>query len=158
MVNPPQGDVGALAELAKMLVEAENPVLIVDRYARTPAGMPRLVELAETLQCAVIDNAGRMNFPSRHPLNQSFRRGIVSQADVIVAMEMNELWGSLNPFQRPHRAHLAPELQEGRQDRHARHPRPVSRSRTTRTSAAIRRSISPSPATPRRACRRSSNR
>ncbi len=98
MVNPPQGDVGSLTELAKMLVEAENPVLIVDRYARTPAGMPRLVELAETLQCAVIDNAGRMNFPSRHPLNQSFRRGIVSQADVIVAMEMNELWGSLNQF------------------------------------------------------------
>ena len=61
----------------KMLVAAENPVIICDRLARTPAGMARLVELAETLQCAVIDNAGRMNFPSRHPLNQSFRRGPV---------------------------------------------------------------------------------
>jgi acetolactate synthase-1/2/3 large subunit len=81
-----------------MLVNAETPVIICDRLARTPAGMARLVELAETLQCAVIDNAGRMNFPSRHPLNQSFRRGIIRQADVIVAMEVNELWGSLNPF------------------------------------------------------------
>lgn len=97
-VIPPQGDSAALAELAKMLVAAENPVIIVDRVARTPAGMARLVELAETLQCAVIDNVGRMNFPSRHPLNQSFRRAILRQADVIVAMEVNELWGSLNAF------------------------------------------------------------
>ena len=97
-VIPPQGDSAALAELAKMLVDAETPVIIVDRLARTPAGMARLVELAETLQCAVIDNAGRMNFPSRHPLNMSFRRAIIKQADVIVAMEVNELWGSLNAF------------------------------------------------------------
>ena len=90
---PPQGDDAALAELAGMLVAAENPVIICDRMARTQAGMPRLVELAETLQCAVIDNFGRMNFPSRHPLNQSFRRSILSQADVILAMEVNELWG-----------------------------------------------------------------
>jgi acetolactate synthase-1/2/3 large subunit len=97
-VIPPQGDTGALAELAKMLVNAETPVIICDRLARTPAGMTRLVELAETLQCAVIDNTGRMNFPSRHPLNMSFRRAIIKQADVIVAMEVNELWGSLNAF------------------------------------------------------------
>ena len=98
-VVPPQGDSGALAEAAKLLVAAENPVIICDRHARTPAGMARLVELAETLQCAVIDNAGRMNFPSRHPLNQSFRRGtVIPQADVILALEMNDIWGALNAF------------------------------------------------------------
>lgn len=98
-VVPPQGDSGALAETAKLLVAAENPVIICDRYARTPAGMGRLVELAETLQCAVVDNAGRMNFPSRHPLNQSFRRGtVIPQADVILALEMNDIWGALNAF------------------------------------------------------------
>jgi acetolactate synthase I/II/III large subunit len=98
-VIPPQADSGSIAELAKMLVAAQSPVIICDRLARTPAGMTRLVELAETLQCAVVDNAGRMNFPSRHPLNQSGRRGaIISQADVILAIEMNELWGSLNAF------------------------------------------------------------
>ena len=98
-VVPPQGDSGALAETAKLLVAAENPLIICDRYARTPAGMGRLIELAETLQCAVVDNAGRMNFPSRHPLNQSFRRGIViPQADVILALEVNDIWGTLNAF------------------------------------------------------------
>ncbi len=96
--TPPQADDAALAQLAKMLVAAENPVILCDRMARTPAGMPRLVELAETLQCAVIDNYGRMNFPSRHPLNQSFRRSILSQADLILAMEVNDIWGSLSDF------------------------------------------------------------
>jgi acetolactate synthase-1/2/3 large subunit len=98
-VIPPQGDAGALAEAAKWLAAAESPVIICDRLARTPAGMARLVELAETLQCAVVDNYGRMNFPSRHPLNQSFRRNAaISQADVVLAIEMNDLWGSLNAF------------------------------------------------------------
>ena len=97
-VIPPQGDSAALAELAKMLVAADNPVIICDRMARTPAGMGRLVELAETLQCAVVDNGGRMNFPSRHPLNHSFRRIVIAQADVILALEVNDLFGSLNAF------------------------------------------------------------
>src|SRR6266705_1040763 len=98
-VVPPQGDSGAIAEAAKLLAGAENPVIICDRLARTPAGLAGLVELAETLRCAVIDNAGRMNFPARHPLNMSFRRGpVLSQADVILALEMNDLWGVLNQF------------------------------------------------------------
>src|SRR4029077_18600909 len=98
-VVPPVGDSGAVAEAAKMLVAAENPTLICDRMSRTPAGMARLVGLAETLQCAVVAQAGRMNFPSRHPLNQTARRGaVVSQADVILAIEMNDIWGSLNSF------------------------------------------------------------
>ena len=98
-VVPPQGDAGALAEAAKLLVAAENPLIICDRVARTPDGMAHLVELAETLQCAVLDLQGRMNFPSRHPLNQSSRRGtVLMQADVILAMEVNDLWGALNRF------------------------------------------------------------
>jgi acetolactate synthase I/II/III large subunit len=97
-VVPPQGDSGAIADAAKMLVEAQNPIIICDRLARTPAGMANLVDLAEALQCGVIDNAGRMNFPSRHPLNQSFRRALIGQADVILAIEMNDLWGTLTHF------------------------------------------------------------
>jgi acetolactate synthase I/II/III large subunit len=97
-VVPPQGEAAALAEAAKMLVEAKNPLIICDRLARTPAGMTNLIALAETLQCGVIDNLGRMNFPSRHPLNQSFRRALIGQADVILAIEMNDLWGTLTHF------------------------------------------------------------
>jgi acetolactate synthase-1/2/3 large subunit len=96
-VVPPQADSGAIAEAARVLVAAEAPLIMVDRMARTPAGMERLVELAETLQCAVTDRFGRTNFPSRHPLNQSFRHNVVvGQADVILAIEMNDQWAALN--------------------------------------------------------------
>jgi acetolactate synthase-1/2/3 large subunit len=98
-VVPPQADSGAIAELAKLLVNAEAPLIVVDRLARTPAGMERLVALAELLQCAVMDRFGRTNFPSRHPLNQTFRRNaVVGQADVILAIEMNDQFGALNDF------------------------------------------------------------
>jgi acetolactate synthase-1/2/3 large subunit len=97
-VVPPAADAGAIVEAAKLLVSAQNPVILCDRLARTPAGMKNLVELAETLQCAVVDVGGRMNFPSRHPLNQSFRRVVISQADVILGIEMGDLYGNLNAF------------------------------------------------------------
>jgi len=73
--TPPAGDGAAINEAAKMLVAADNPVLLAGRMARTPEGMKLLVELAETLQCAVLDQHRRLNFPSRHPLNQSNRAG-----------------------------------------------------------------------------------
>src|SRR5262249_2137662 len=60
-MNPPAGDSGAVAAAAKMLVDAENPVIVVSRAARSANGMKLLVELAETLQCAVIDQHRRMN-------------------------------------------------------------------------------------------------
>jgi acetolactate synthase I/II/III large subunit len=98
-VVPPVADAGALGEAARLLASAENPVIVCDRMTRSPAGMARLVELAETLQCAVIDQGGRLNFPTRHPLNQTFRgRAVISQADVVLAIEMNDLWGVLNAF------------------------------------------------------------
>src|SRR3984893_790421 len=43
--SPPQADVAALRETAKLLVNAANPVIVADRLARTPAGMKHLVEL-----------------------------------------------------------------------------------------------------------------
>jgi acetolactate synthase I/II/III large subunit len=96
---PPQGDAGAIREAARMLVQAENPLIVVDRTVRTQAGMDRLVELAEALQAAVIDINGRMNFPTRHPLNQSNRRGaVVANADVILGLEALDLWSVVNSF------------------------------------------------------------
>ena len=97
MPTAPQGDAAAVAELARLLVAAENPVLVADRLARTPAAMPLLVELAETLQAAVIDKGGRMNFPSLHPLNQSERaNAVIATADVVVGLEVTDFWGTVN--------------------------------------------------------------
>jgi acetolactate synthase-1/2/3 large subunit len=95
----PQGDSGAIADTAQQLVKAENPVIIVDRLARTPAGLTRLIELAETLQCPVVDIGGRLNFPTRHPLCHTGRSGaVISQADLILGLELNDFWGAVHAF------------------------------------------------------------
>ena len=87
LTSPPQGDAGAVAETARLLVAAQNPVIIADRLARTPAGMAHLIELAELLQAPVIDQGGRMNFPSQHPLNMSNGgRALLANADVILGL------------------------------------------------------------------------
>lgn len=97
VAQPPQGDSGSVSEAARLLVQAESPVIVVDKYARTQAGTDRLVELAELLQAPVIDDAGRMNFPNRHPLNQSFaRRGLVAGADVVLGLEVTSLYSIAN--------------------------------------------------------------
>src|SRR5207245_6118056 len=83
----------------KLLVAAEHPVIVADRAARTPAGLASLVELAEALQAAVVDQGGRMNFPSRHPLNQSGQsRATLAAADVILGLELTDFWGTVNTY------------------------------------------------------------
>ena len=95
----PQGDSGALAEVAKLLVQAESPVLLLDRAARSQAGIEQLVALAEALQCPVVNQGSRMNFPSRHKLNLTDQnRSLVARADVILALEATDLYGSTHAF------------------------------------------------------------
>ncbi len=96
-LNPPAGDSSAVNDLAKMLVAAENPLIITSRSARTPDGLRLLVELAEALQCGVIDQQRRMNFPSRHPLSQTLRsRGAITDADVILGLEIYDFYGTVH--------------------------------------------------------------
>ena len=44
---PPQGDMGAVKEAARLLANAERPVIVVDRAARSQEGVDLLVQLAE---------------------------------------------------------------------------------------------------------------
>jgi acetolactate synthase I/II/III large subunit len=95
--SPPQGDSGAVAEAARLLVAAQTPVIVADRAARTPAGIASLIALAEALQAPVVNQGGRMNFPTRHPLNQSANaRQLVANADVIIGLELTDFWGTVN--------------------------------------------------------------
>jgi thiamine pyrophosphate-dependent acetolactate synthase large subunit-like protein len=93
---PPQGDSGAVKEAAKLLAQAQNPVIVADRCARTANGVKLLVELAEALQARVIDQGGRMNFPRTHYL--SAPPTAVSAADVILGLELSDFWATVNSF------------------------------------------------------------
>ena len=153
---PPQGDSGAVKEAARLLANAERPVIVVDRVARTPNGVKRLVELAELLQAPVVDQGNRMNFPE-HPSVSSRPANVINQADVIIGMELSDYWNTVNGFidngddgigQQCHQdqaGHKADQHQFGRI---------CSPSRTTRTSSASRASTYRCRAMPRRRCRR----
>jgi len=112
--HAPAGDATAVRELARMLVNAENPVLVAGLSARTPHGIDLLVELAETLQCGVIDQKRRMNFPNRHPLNQTLRqRAAIGEADLVVALEAWDLFGVVNAIGGKERAQARSLLKPG---------------------------------------------
>ena len=45
----------------------------------------------------MVDQAGRLNFSSRHPLNQSARaRQAIAEADVILGLEVGDFFGTLH--------------------------------------------------------------
>jgi acetolactate synthase-1/2/3 large subunit len=93
-LSPPAGEEGAVKEAARLLVNAERPVIYADRAARTSEGIKLLVQLAEALQAPVCDSSNRMNFPWRHPLNQSRRmRTLLREADVALALEPGDPFG-----------------------------------------------------------------
>ncbi len=89
MTTPPAGDAAAVADIAKLLVAAESPLIVAARSARTPKGLQLLVELAELLQAPVMDRRQRMNFPTRHPLYGS---GNLATADVVLGLEVPDFW------------------------------------------------------------------
>ena len=90
--TPPAADAGAVAEVARILVAADSPVIMAGRAARTPKGLALLVELAELVQAPVNDGHQftlRMNFPTRHPLKAA---GVVATADLLLALEIPDLF------------------------------------------------------------------
>jgi len=95
-VAPPAGDPNAVREAARLLAMAENPVIVVDRVGRTPAGVKHLVELAEALNAPVLDQLGRMNMPNNHYLYQVGGGGLIERADVILGLELTDFWGTVN--------------------------------------------------------------
>jgi thiamine pyrophosphate-dependent acetolactate synthase large subunit-like protein len=93
LTSPPAGDSAAVAEMAKLLVGAENPVIIAGRVARSEQGMRLMVELAETLQAPV--QGGGRNMPNRHPLAGG---GSLANADVVLGLQVEDLWGATHDF------------------------------------------------------------
>jgi acetolactate synthase-1/2/3 large subunit len=115
-VMPPEGDPASVARVAKALVAAKNPVIVVDRAARNQEGMDLLVQLAESLNAPVVDLYARLNFPSNHYLQHSARKvELLKQADVILALEVGDVWSLVNKVSdtpgRPNSRVAKPEVQ-----------------------------------------------
>ena len=94
---PPHADPNALREAAKLLVNAQNPVIVADRVARTQKGMDSLVQLAELLQAPVVNQPNRVNFPNTHHLTAAGNvQALIRSADVIMGLELTDFWNTVN--------------------------------------------------------------
>ncbi len=93
---PPQGESGAVREAARLLANAEFPVIVADRAVNTQRGMNLLVQLAELLQAPLIRQRARLNFPTTHYLGRP--ASVIAQADVILGLELTDYWAVVNKF------------------------------------------------------------
>src|SRR5262245_54625989 len=91
MPAPPQGDSSAVKEAARLLVNAESPLIMIGKLARTPKGWDLMIELAELLQAPVfVGTYGSwQDFPNRHKLNG--RGGAGYRPDVTLGLELNDM-------------------------------------------------------------------
>ena len=93
---PTQANPEALRRAAEMLVNAQAPLIVADQVGRNPKAVPMLIELAELLAIPVVDKGSRFNFPSVHPLDATDgARELLQKADVILALDVSDLFGSL---------------------------------------------------------------
>jgi acetolactate synthase-1/2/3 large subunit len=93
---PPQGELGAVREAARLLVSAEQPVIVADRAVSTQNGINLLLQLAELLQAPVVRQLARLNFPTTHYLGRP--GSVIEQADVILGLELSDYWATVNKF------------------------------------------------------------
>ena len=63
-----------MKEIASILVEAENPLILTGYAGRYHESVASLVKLAETLCAPVMSGPTRMNFPTAHPLSAGFEQ------------------------------------------------------------------------------------
>jgi len=100
--SPVQADPRALERAAELLAGAQRPVIITEFTARHPSSFGALVTFAELLAAPVVDFNGRMNFPTRHPLNLTGGDPL-RDADVVLAVDVGDLSRALNELDRESR-------------------------------------------------------
>jgi acetolactate synthase-1/2/3 large subunit len=80
-----------VAHAADILATAQSPVVVGGRIGLDPAATPLLVELVEALGAAYLDDRNMAAFPTSHPQNCSGDRGLLADADVVLAVDVADL-------------------------------------------------------------------
>lgn len=90
----PAADHTLLRQAARLLIDAEEPVIVVDRAGRHPETPSHLVQLVELLGCPIHASNFRYNFPQPHPLRAPGARfsPSVSSADVVFVVDAPVAW------------------------------------------------------------------
>ena len=88
MAAPPHGDLNAVRELARLLVEAERPLFVAERLARDSEAIDQMARLADLVH-APVNSLDRINISNRHPMHGN--GGSRYRPDLIVGLEVNDM-------------------------------------------------------------------
>jgi thiamine pyrophosphate-dependent acetolactate synthase large subunit-like protein len=94
-----------IAVFAKLLAEAEAPLIMTESGGRDPAAFRALVELADALAIPVVEPQSAIcgNFPRSHPMHQGGdAQPLVANADLVVLVNCRAPW--YPPSNRPPKA------------------------------------------------------
>ena len=72
-----------------------RPVIVTDYAGESETGFKNLLSLAEAHQIPVVDGPARFSFPSQHPLNASFLPHIIAESDLIIALDVQDIYATL---------------------------------------------------------------
>ncbi|MFC1979228.1 thiamine pyrophosphate-binding protein, partial [Chloroflexota bacterium] len=96
--SPPGPQLDSIAEAAKLLVDAERPIIITEYAGENPKIVDKMTKLAEMLSIPVYEYTSPMyaNFPKSHPLHQGYdASGALNEADIILSI------GAVTPWYPP---------------------------------------------------------
>lgn len=84
----------AITELAELLSNSKNPLIITESAGREPEGFANLVKLADLLSIPVVESAQvYANFPKSHPMHLGFNAGpFLNQADLVLIVGARAPW------------------------------------------------------------------
>jgi thiamine pyrophosphate-dependent acetolactate synthase large subunit-like protein len=98
---PPTAPPETIERVARALLEANDPVIVVDRTGRSTAAYEALLKLADSLAIPVLDQGMRHNFPTHHPMALSeLSNEVLAASDYILALDVMDLFGATHSVDR----------------------------------------------------------
>jgi acetolactate synthase-1/2/3 large subunit len=91
---PPAPDAGAIAEAARLLGRAQNPLIVTSSAGRDPAAVAALAEFAQAFAIPVVQHRLRhLCLPADHPCHLGYDAGPwLDEADAILVLECDVPW------------------------------------------------------------------
>ena len=93
---PAEPDRNQVKQVARLLLEAEMPLCLADRFGAHPDAVPKLVQLAELVAMPVVSLGGRTSFPTPHAYDfYGAQSQLLARADVVLGLDVLDLDGAL---------------------------------------------------------------
>jgi acetolactate synthase I/II/III large subunit len=96
-----------IAGAARLIAEADNPVILTEAAGRDAASFEALVALSELVALPVVEKPGAIfaNFPNDHPMHQGYDfKPFWNEADLVLVIETRTPW--YPPSKRPPKARI----------------------------------------------------